>query len=418
MHALPADSSRLSVWMAASAALFFLLALSVPNGYSWGAGLLLGGALAMRWRGRLADMPHAPPWSVQDRTLCILLAVVFLANAVAVAWHGDGGKYLDQGVRYLLVIPVVWGLRQVRLRADWIWAGLAVGCMGAAAVAWWQIHQMEFERASGFITSAIPFGDIALLMAFWCLLGAALMAIRHRIGWTALLLAGALAGTYAFITAATRGGLVALPILFVLAAVVLIRREHARLVLTGFAVIVVAVTLAFTLLTAGQVAESRFSDTFSEWRAYSQQGQTEENNVGSRLEAWKAALISIPERPLLGWSYTDYDTHLGTLVQAGRVNPYVVELSNTHNQFLEIWLHQGTLGLVALLALLIASFWYFAQRLRHADIAVRVLACCGASLPAAFAAFGLTQVILGRNNGVMFFVVSLAIWWAAMRGEE
>jgi O-antigen ligase len=32
--------------------------------------------------------------------------------------------------------------------------------------------------------------------------------------------------------------------------------------------------------------------------------------------------------------------------------------------------------------------------------------------------FGLTQVILGRNNGVMFFLVSLAIWWAAMRQAE
>jgi hypothetical protein len=30
----------------------------------------------------------------------------------------------------------------------------------------------------------------------------------------------------------------------------------------------------------------------------------------------------------------------------------------------------------------------------------------------------LTQVILGRNNGVMFFLVSLAVLWAAMRSVE
>ncbi|WP_345796614.1 O-antigen ligase family protein [Castellaniella sp. MT123] len=417
MQASPAGFPRLSVWMTASAALFFLLTLSVPNGYSWGAGLLLAGALAGLWQRRLAQAPHAAHWSIQDRTLCVLLTAVFLMNAVAVAWHGDEGKYLDQGVRYLLVIPVVWGLRRVRLRMDWLWAGLALGCMGAAGVAWWQIHRMEFNRASGFITSAIPFGDMALIMAFWCLLGAALMAIRHRLGWTALLLAGSLAGVYAFIASATRGGLVALPIMIILAAVVLIRREHVRVVLVGCGLLIVAITLAFTLLTAGQIAEGRFGEALSEWQAYSQQGDAT-NNVGSRLEAWKAALISIPDRPLLGWSYTDYDAHLQTLIQAGRVKPFVGTLSNTHNQFLEVWLHQGTLGLMALLALLIASFWYFAQRLRHADVTVRVLACCGASLPAAFAAFGLTQVILGRNNGVMFFVVSLAIWWAAMRGEE
>jgi O-antigen ligase len=33
-------------------------------------------------------------------------------------------------------------------------------------------------------------------------------------------------------------------------------------------------------------------------------------------------------------------------------------------------------------------------------------------------AYGLTQVILGRNNGVMFFLVSLAVLWAAVRSAE
>ncbi len=68
--------------------------------------------------------------------------------------------------------------------------------------------------------------------------------------------------------------------------------------------------------------------------------------------------------------------------------------------------------------MLIASFWYFCRRLRAPEPVVRVLACCGAALPSAFAAFGLTQVILGRNNGVMFFLVSLAVLWAAMRQAE
>src|SRR5690606_19989112 len=105
-------------------------------------------------------------------------------------------------------------------------------------------------------------------------------------------------------------------------------------------------------------------------------------------------------------------------VRDNRADPVVLELSNTHNNFIEIWLHQGTLGLFAFLALMVSSFWYFCRRLRAPDLTVRVLACCGASLPAAFGAFGLTQVILGRNNGVMFFVLSLAILWAAMRQAE
>ncbi len=68
-------------------------------------------------------------------------------------------------------------------------------------------------------------------------MGAALAAIRRRWAWTALLMAGALAGTYAMLAAATRGSLVALPILAVLAAVALLRRARLRPLLAGTAIL-------------------------------------------------------------------------------------------------------------------------------------------------------------------------------------
>lgn len=417
----------LSTWMSACAALSFLLMLSVPSGYSVGGGLLLLGGLAVWWTGRHPGRPHpagmpdgrvAAPWTTEDRTLCALLLAVFAVNALAVLWHGDSGKYLDQGVRYLLAIPILAGLRRVQLRLDWLAAGLALGLFATAGVAAWQTIGMGYERAMGFVTSAIPFGDMALTMAFWCLMGAALAAIQRRWTWAALLLAGALAGTYAMIASASRGSLVALPILAVLAAVALLRRAHLRPLMAGIAILAAAAAIVLSALPTGHIAQSRYAAALDEWHAYSQRGVVTNNNVGSRLEAWKAALISIPERPLLGWGHAQYDNHLRELIGAGRIAPFVGTLANTHNQFIEIWLHQGSLGLIAFLALLIASFWYFCRRLRAPMPAVRVLACCGAALPAAFAAYGLTQVILGRNNGVMFFLVSLAVLWAAMRQAE
>ncbi|WP_368643566.1 O-antigen ligase family protein [Castellaniella ginsengisoli] len=421
-----APPAWLSTWMSAGAALFFLLMLSVPSGYSIGGGVLLLGGLAVWWTARRAgrgiqaggpDGLAPAPWTAEDRTLCALLLAVFAINVLAVLWHGDSGKYLDQGARYLLAVPILAGLRRIRLRLGWVAAGLALGLFATAGVAAWQTLGIGYERATGFVTSAIPFADMALTMGFWSLMGAALAAIQRRWAWSALLLAGALAGLYAMIAAATRGSLVALPVLLVLAAVALLRRAHLRPLLAGIALLAAAAAIALAVLPAGQIAESRYAAALDEWRAYSQQGDAS-NNVGSRLEAWKAALISIPERPLLGWGHTQYDAHLQTLIEAERVAPFVGTLSNTHNQFIEIWLHQGSLGLIAFLALLIASFWYFCRRLRAPEPAVRVLACCGAALPAAFAAYGLTQVILGRNNGVMFFLVSLAVLWAALRQAE
>lgn len=423
-----APPAWLSTWMSAGAALFFLLMLSVPSGYSVGGGVLLLGGLAVWWTSRRPGCQHpgaehtpgaqAPaPWTAEDRTLCVLLLAIFAVNALAVLWHGDSGKYLDQGTRYLLAVPILAGLRRIRLRLDWLACGLALGLFATAGVAAWQTIGIGLARADGFVTSAIPFADMALTLAFWCLMGAALAAFGRRWGWTALLLAGSLAGLYAMMAAATRGSLVALPILLVLAAIALLRRAHLRPLLAGIAILAAAAAIALSTLPIGHIAESRYAAALDEWHAYTQQGDAT-NNVGSRLEAWKAALISIPERPLLGWGHEQYDAHLQELIEAGRVAPFVGTLANTHNQFVEIWLHQGGLGLIAFLALLIVSFWYFCRRLRSPVPAVRVLACCGAALPSAFAAYGLTQVILGRNNGVMFFLVSLAVLWAATRQAE
>uniref|UniRef100_UPI00334024D9 O-antigen ligase family protein n=1 Tax=Castellaniella defragrans TaxID=75697 RepID=UPI00334024D9 len=423
----------LSTWMAASTALFFLLMLSAPSGYSMSGGLLFLGGI-MIWlatsavqRNRAIDAPDssAAAWSGEDRVLCWLLLAFFLTNAVTVLWHGDSGKYLDQGIRYVLAIPILAGLRRARLRLDWLWAGLGLGLMGAAAVAWWQTSHIGIRRADGFLTSAIPFGDIALLMAFWCFMGAVLAGQRRRHAWAVFLLAGTLAGAYAFIASATRGGLVALPILVILAAAALLQPRrahplalrHTMMVAGGVAVVAAGAAAVMIALPSGQIAEGRYTHAMTEWRAYAQEGDAR-NNIGSRLEAWKSALISIPERPLLGWGHKEYDAQIQRLIEAERIHPFVATLANTHNNFIEVWLRQGSLGLIAFLALMITSFWYFCRRLRAPSLVVRVLACCGASLPAGFAAFGLTQVILGRNNGVMFFVLSLAILWAAMRQME
>jgi O-antigen ligase len=412
----------LSIWMSASASLFYLLMLTVFSGYSLGAALLFLGGL-MVWvadrrapRGAAADVDA--PWSREDRTLCWLLLAVFAVNALAVVWHGDESKYLDQGSRYLLAIPIVYGLRRVSLRLNWMVAALVLGTVGAAAIAWWQINFQEFNRASGFVTSAIPFGDMALTMGFWCLMAAAWAAIRGRRGWAVLLLLSGLAGGYAMVASATRGSLLAVPFLVVLATIALLRRRHLRPLLAGGAVVLVGLAIVLAMMPAGKFADGRYIGALTEWQEYSDQGEVANNTVGPRLEAWKAAFLSIPERPILGWGHLQYDAHLRDLIAAGRVNPFVDTLSNTHNNFLEIWLHQGTLGLLAIVTLLAASFWSFARRLRSPDLLVRVLACCGASLPASFAAYGLTQVILGRNNGVMFFLVSLAALWAVTRAAE
>ncbi|MER1940096.1 O-antigen ligase family protein [Castellaniella sp. FW104-16D08] len=400
--------------MSTSIAMFYALALSLPSGYSYGAALLFLGVLYSLVRGR-CDVTL--PYDRQDRILCLVLLSCFLVPLVAVLWHGDSMAFLDQPLRYVLVIPILIGLRRISIRLHWVWAGIAIGLVTTAGVAWWQVHDLKLPRATGFVTSAIPFSNLSLTMTFWAALGAYWAGSRGRFAWMGLMAVAALCGLYAVLASATRGSWIALPIMLVLPAIAVLRRRHLRRVFAASIVIIVAAMVVFATVPVGEMAAARYAGAVEEWDAYVIRDDAT-NNVGLRIEAWKAALLSIAERPLLGWGQQEYSTQLDHLIQSGRVDPAILVLANTHNNFIEVWLHQGSLGLLALLAMLISSFWFFCQRLRSTDLTVRVLACCGAGLPAAFACYGLTHYILGRNNGVMFFAISLAVLWALMRQAE
>src|SRR3546814_10724891 len=77
----------------------------------------------------------------------------------------------------------------------------------------------------------------------------------------------------------------------------------------------------------------------------------------------------------------------------GDVSDVIVKMANTHNTYLEIWVFQGVIGVVLLIALLVTALTYFIRRLRSQDPGVQVAAVCGASLIVAYSVFSLSHVI-------------------------
>src|SRR5690606_32151021 len=144
-----------------------------------------------------------------------------------------------------------------------------------------------------------------------------------------------------------------------------------------------------------------------------------DTSIGARFVMWDGAIENIAKKPWLGWNEQEYADELQRMVKAGVLDDVALKFSdNLHNNYLQAWAFQGVPGLLALLALYAVPLAGFCRRLRHADITVRTLAFCGSSLVAGYVFFGLTQVILRRNNGIMFLVLSLVILWAAMRYAE
>lgn len=394
------------MWASYSVFLFFAFMLGTPRGYALGAVLLMAASLYY-----LALRP-AISLARDDKIMASLLLIIFLAGAVSWLYHGNDLSSLDMPSRYLLAIPIFLLMLAHPVKLTWLNAGFIVGAIAAGAVAAWERYSLGEARAAGF-TGGIQFGDLALMMAVFCAAGfvACDRLFYKPCLWRVALLLGVVGGSYASILSGARGGWVALPFVILVFCTAYLRRSNVKWVVASLGVMAIGAITVSTL----PMVESRFELAVKDVQMY-RQGNTA-TSLGARFEIWRALKVIIPQKPLMGWSEADYETEKERLVASGAFSPAVTKLANTHNTFLELWVLQGLLGLVPVLALVVLSLVYFGRRLRSADPVAQYLAVCGVSLVGCFTIFAQTQMMLGRNNTLLFFIVALLTFWGVLRSR-
>lgn len=403
------------MWASLGCFLYFALMFALPSGYSYGASVLLITslyAIARRIR---------TPCIAEDKKLIGLFFSLFIWSVFAVLLHGDGLKTLDQSSRFLFAIPIFLLLLRIPPSLSMIFSGVVLGILLSNGIAAWQLEWLGESRASGFL-NIIHFGNIGLVFGIFCVTGLiwanTLPAYKGR--WRSAFAVGIAASVYTVVASGSRGSWLALPMVVIIFFVGCLDKRGAKYVLGGTAALVLAAAGLFAIPETG--VRQRFDLATSEVREYFQERYVfrngEVSSVGARLEIWRTALMNIPEKPLLGWGEQEYHQRIEQQVADKEIDPYMLQMANSHNNFLEVWIYQGLIGLLILLAVYFYPFYYFCRRLRSPDMTVKALALSGASLLASYFMFSMSQVILGRNNGVIFFVLTLVILWACLRNEE
>lgn len=405
----PPAGTNLGTIVSVAMILFFAPLLSTHSGYTVGAGLLVLTSLYYLLKGPRAVLAGEDIW------LIAVLFSIFAVSLFSFAYHGNRIRSMDLPTRYLLAIPCFLLMLKWPPRLSWWWSALIAGCVSAAALAFWQISVLNHTRAAGY-TGVIQFGDVGLMMASFCAAGIfwAPTQGRHAKYWQMALTIGALAGGYVSIASGSRGGWLALPFIVAVFCLAFMSRRNLKQALAALAFL--GAGLMVVAWTVPSIA-TRYDEAVNEVRNY-QVARESDTSLGLRLEMWHSLGLMIPQRPLLGWSESDYQLELERLVGQGQVKADVLGMANTHNNYLELLAFQGVLGLVPMLGLLILAFLYFRRRLRSANRVIRVMAVCGMSLVVAYPLFGMSQVILGRNNTLMFFIVVLITTWGLIRQEE
>lgn len=425
MHAPVSDPSafaptpeRLPLLCSSGVGLFFGLMFALRSGYSYGAALLLVLSLWCVFAPSCRAYRGAPPLSGDDRAVLGALLAYFVVALAATGWLSNDFGDLDQPMRAALTVPVLWMLLRIPYDLRWLWGGVVLGVTLSVSIAWWQLHVLGYDRAEGYL-NIIHFGNIALVFGAFCAAGlqwaSAQLQGRRCALWQAMFILGMVSSAYSIVASGSRGSWVALPVLLLLYAAAFITRRNAAWAGGGVLAILVAAGVMFSM--PDSKLRERYDAAITDIRLY-HQGEAD-TSLGARFVMWEGAFLNIPERFWLGWNHDEYDARIEERVAAGELDAVALRFTdNLHNSYLQALAFQGVAGLLALLAVYLVPLYGFCRRLRDADTTVRVLAYCGGALCASYVFFSLTQVILRRNNGIMFYVLALAILWGGMRWHE
>ncbi|MCS3904391.1 O-antigen ligase [Methylohalomonas lacus] len=395
----------------ASTAVFLLgaLALVVPSGYSIGAVLLLLGSLIWLWR--------RPGYELERSDWCIIAVLVAYAaqGMIDAGLRGDGLGDMDRPVRFLLVVPVLLFLFAYPPRLPALWGGLAVGALTAGAWAGWQKLAEAAVRAGGH-THLIQYGNLSLMMGFICLAGMGWAINRRYGGWWVLALGlGALGGVLGSVFTGTRGGWLGLPLLLAVLFWGYGRYLSVKARLGVLALIIASLAMVYVIPQTG--VQDRIDRAGTELRAYLGGGERS-SSVGYRLEMWRGAWQLFLERPVTGWGEQQYVEQMQAMAGKGVIAPGAGRYNHAHNELLDTAAKQGLVGLGLLLALYLVPLLLFVGKVRNEHDGINALALAGMLLPLSYLAFGLTQVPMRHNSGVMMYAFWLVVLWGTLRATE
>jgi len=122
------------------------------------------------------------------------------------------------------------------------------------------------------------------------------------------------------------------------------------------------------------------------------QGMASNNDYWERFTLWESAIEANPDF-ILGVGTGDYKNVLNNYFNSHDLVNYANESLNSHNQFIHSFFSNGLLGLLFLI-LLLSRPLYLSVRNQHV---------LGILVFFSFLIYGVTEVFLGRYQGVVFF---------------
>lgn len=397
------------VWLLA--ALTFGLSIVAPNGYNIGTTLLVLVSFSLFfWRPKWRDL------TTEDKSLFWTFAIYAVGMFVFVYLDGWHTRELDRPSRFLFVLPVLILLLKSVGKPQWLWFGVVLGAIAAFVLALYERKVLGLGRAEGS-EHPIMFGNTGMMLGLMSFVAAMYFMAKKQYFWLVLAIVGGILGVGVSLLSGSRGGWVALPLigLFLL--------WQSRSLLGVKCVLAVCIASAVLLTAAVSIpqigVQGRIMEAVSDVSQYNA-GTNKNTSVGLRFEMWKSSWVMFQSSPLVGVGEYGSVAIKETLIAQDSILPEVLYFTHAHNEFINALGLTGIIGFALLLAVYLVPLRLFLRKMREYpdNWNVRAYAMAGALVPMCYMDFGLSQVMLSHNIGVIMYAFPIVYFWAAVRWAE
>ncbi len=350
------------------------------------------------------------------------LAYAFLSYAVTNVCinllGGHPGRDYELVVRVLLTIPIIYLFLLVGLRLQWLMLIFGISGILIGVDALYGHFILGLDRVGFF---PVRHGYVAAWFAVTSLVSLVFLPknIPYRGITRVVLCLGIVGGLTAAVLTDTRGSWLFFIVACCLLAVYscFYTRGRARILLLSI------LTSCFVVMVLIGVTDNpisqRVGHAVAEVQTYKSNDPSAGTSLGMRLELFRLSEKIIREHPILGIGTDDFRGKIAQFVQEGKALPYMTTLKHTHNDFVDKAVKTGLISAIAMmLCLCLYPFIFFLKRIRHPHQDVRYYALMGSLLVIAWVEFGMTNIFLTTNQGAIYYLVSLAIFWTGIRRVE
>ena len=386
--------------------LFFLLNLVTPDGLNFVSLILtIMSLLYIIFYKKIIFL------SFNEKILILSLISIFYFFISSAVIHDSSLRELDNYARFLFAIPVYIFLRDIKLNPHFIYNSINISSIVIGLFALYLYSTDAQIRIYGFTSTATIYGNISMLhflLSFILLLNA-----NKRSMSLILPLLGMIFSLIAVILTASRGPLLAIPLVFLFLIL-----NHKRL-LFKFKYIILSLFVSMLIIYSSGISD-RIMDGYNDIKIQNIDNLTTSwKSTGSivpRLIIWNGSVNMIKKDPYRGVGLDKFNDNLIEQITNKKIPSIKLDPSNpsagfnhAHNQYLDIFAKTGIYGLILFLILMFVYLKIFYTTLEYEDD-TSIYGLLGMTTLLSYFAFMLTHVVFAHQQSSLFMLYTLTIF--------